>query len=179
MSTETEHEAESPRIYIACLAAYNNGILHGRWIDVDEDASAEVIREEIAEMLSESPIPGAEEWAIHDYEGFGCSLSEWEDIEKVAELGRMIGKHGRAYIAYAEHVGRDYATEQGFEESYRGAWNSEEAYAEDLFDELYAHEIPENLRCYIDYEAFARDLFMGDCYSIDNPDGGVYVFDNC
>ena len=25
---------ETPRIYVACLAAYNNGCLHGRWIDV-------------------------------------------------------------------------------------------------------------------------------------------------
>ena len=24
-----------PRIYVACLAAYNNGILHGVWIDAD------------------------------------------------------------------------------------------------------------------------------------------------
>ena len=29
--------------------------------------------------------------------------------------------------------------------------------ATDLFDECYAHEIPENLRTYIDYEAFAND----------------------
>ena len=24
---------EQPRIYVACLAAYNNGILHGAWIE--------------------------------------------------------------------------------------------------------------------------------------------------
>ena len=24
---------DQPRIYVACLAAYNNGCLHGRWID--------------------------------------------------------------------------------------------------------------------------------------------------
>lgn len=29
--------------------------------------------------------------------------------------------------------------------------------ATDLFDECYAHEIPENLRTYIDYDAFAND----------------------
>lgn len=26
---------DGPRIYVACLAAYNNGHLHGRWIDAD------------------------------------------------------------------------------------------------------------------------------------------------
>ena len=33
--------------------------------------------------------------------------------------------------------------------------------ATELFDECYAHEIPENLRNYIDYEAFARDCRLG------------------
>jgi len=58
---------------------YNNGKLHGRWIDATQGESA--IRDEIQEMLSESPEPNAEEWAIHDYEGFGqIRLSESEDI---------------------------------------------------------------------------------------------------
>ena len=33
--------------------------------------------------------------------------------------------------------------------------------AEELFDEIYAHDIPESIRCYIDYEKFARDCEMG------------------
>jgi len=53
---------ETPRIYVACLAAYNSGRLHGRWIDAAQDA--EDIKAQIAEMLKESPEPGAEEWAI-------------------------------------------------------------------------------------------------------------------
>ena len=28
---------DTPRIYAACLAAYNNGHLHGRWIDATQD----------------------------------------------------------------------------------------------------------------------------------------------
>ena len=28
----------TPKIYVACLASYNAGILHGRWIDADQDA---------------------------------------------------------------------------------------------------------------------------------------------
>ena len=33
--------------------------------------------------------------------------------------------------------------------------------ADNLFDECYASDIPEGLRMYIDYEAFARDLRLG------------------
>jgi len=174
--TTKETETTTPRVYVACLASYNAGILHGEWIDATD---ADTIREAIAGMLKGSPEPMAEEWAIHDYEGFGgIRLSEWESIDKVAELGALIDEHGQAFAAYAGNVGADYATAEGFEDAYCGEWDSEEAYGEELFDELYAHEIPENLRCYIDYEAFARDLFMGDNYSVDRSEGGVYVFRN-
>ena len=77
--TEAKEYAESPqalpagetepvRIYVACLAAYNNGVLHGRWIDAAR--GEDHIWEETRAMLAASPIPDAEEWAIHDYEGF-------------------------------------------------------------------------------------------------------------
>ena len=44
---------DTPRIYVACLAAYNAGRLHGEWIDADQDA--DVIHEEIQEMLAAMP----------------------------------------------------------------------------------------------------------------------------
>ncbi|CZG68743.1 Antirestriction protein [Legionella pneumophila] len=28
---------DTPQIYIACLASYNNGIFHGQWIDVTQN----------------------------------------------------------------------------------------------------------------------------------------------
>lgn len=65
-------QVSAPRIYVACLAAYNNGILYGKWIDADQDADS--IRLEIQIMLAGSPVPRAEEWAIHDYEGFCCAF---------------------------------------------------------------------------------------------------------
>lgn len=53
--------------------------------------------------------------------------------------------------------------------------------ATEFFDEVYAHEIPENLRFYIDYEAFARDcrcggdmsefVFAGTTYTCTNANG--------
>jgi len=165
-------------VYVACLAAYNSGHLHGEWIDADQDADS--IMDEIRAMLAESPSPGAEEWAIHDYECFGAlPLSEYEDIERVAQLGQLIAEHGLPFAAYAAHVGEDYATEEGFEEAYRGEWDDEEDYAYQLWEDLgYNADIPEHLQCYIDHKSFAHDLFISDCYSIDNPEGGIWVFDN-
>lgn len=54
---------DTPHIYVACLAAYNNGKLHGAWIDATQ--APETIREAIQAMLKASPEPDAEEWAVH------------------------------------------------------------------------------------------------------------------
>ncbi|KDA00731.1 antirestriction protein ArdA, partial [Hyphomonas oceanitis] len=51
---------DHPRIYVACLAAYNNGRLHGAWIDA---ITPDAIRAGVREMLATSPEPDAEEWA--------------------------------------------------------------------------------------------------------------------
>jgi antirestriction protein len=161
------------RVYVACLAAYNNGILHGAWIDANQEAEA--IHDAIKDMLASSPIANAEEWAIHDYEGFcGLRLAEYESIEKVAEMAAMIQEHGEAWAKFAEYEGIEYATLERFEEAYAGEWLSEEDFAEQLAEETM--EIPKHLAFYIDYEKLARDLFINDYFSADSENSKVYVF---
>lgn len=43
------------RFYAACLASYNNGVLHGRWIDASADVDE--MKEEVSAMLRESRFP--------------------------------------------------------------------------------------------------------------------------
>jgi len=161
------------KVYVACLAAYNNGILHGCWIDANQEAEA--IQDAIKDMLASSPIANAEEWAIHDYEGFcGLRLSEYESIEKVAEMAEMIEEHGESWAKFAEYEGIEYATLERFEEAYAGEWLSEEEFAEELASETM--EIPQHLAFYIDYEKLARDLFINDYFSTDSENCKVYVF---
>jgi len=74
---------------VASLADYNAGRLHGVWIEATQPPSR--IWAEIREMLARSPEPMAEEWAIHDFEGFaGLRLDEHEAIEDVAALARRV-----------------------------------------------------------------------------------------
>jgi antirestriction protein len=70
------------RIYVACLASYNAGILHGRWIDASSDPDA--MQGEIDAMLKASREPGAEEWAVHDYDGVPSGLGEYPGLDKIA-----------------------------------------------------------------------------------------------
>lgn len=96
----------NPRIYVACLAAYNSGYLHGAWIDADQDADE--IRDGIAAMLARSPVEDAEEYAIHDYEGFeGVSISEYAGIDTVARMGAFIAEHGALGASLLEQFGGD------------------------------------------------------------------------
>ena len=97
------NDTETPRIYAACLSSYNCGKLYGEWIDCDQDSDE--IMTEIKAMLSRSPMNGyeaCEEWAIHDYEGFkGVRISEYEGIDRVAELAQALAEHGEAKIGRA------------------------------------------------------------------------------
>jgi antirestriction protein len=198
----------TPRIYVACLASYNNGVLHGAWIDAVQDADE--IRSEIRNKVlltsrfpnvvvdcpgcldtcqGNSPdapcmrckgarkVPSAEEYAIHDYEGFdGYSVSEYEDLDTLAELARLIEKHGSIYAAYVEHVGAKYASEDDFEDKYRGAYDRLEDYAHELLQDTGAFSgAPELLVNYFDYEAFTRDLELTDVFTVER-DGKVHVF---
>lgn len=166
------------RIYVASLSDYNSGLLHGRWINAQQDADD--IRGEIAAMLAESKAEPAEEWAIHDYEGFGpVKLSEFEDIGHVAELAELIAEHGELFAHVYGHADNDLdRAKQLMTEGYHGAFDSLEAYAEDFIDQTGGLEkMPEILRCYFDYEKYARDLELGgDVFTIE-LDGKTHVFD--
>ena len=50
-------------------------------------------------------------------------------------------------------------------DAYVGVYDSREDFAREIVSDCYDIEnIMGNLACYFDYEAFARDLFMGDYY---------------
>ncbi|MEI7431203.1 MAG: antirestriction protein ArdA, partial [Betaproteobacteria bacterium] len=50
--------------------------------------------------------------------------------------------------------------------------------AEELFDDCYAHEIPENLRFYFDMDKFARDLEIGGDFNEFEYEGTTYTCTN-
>ncbi len=87
----------TPRVYLASLTDYNAGTLHGCWVDATD---ADEMHAACQAMLADSPehaaFPegspsGAEEWAIHDYEGFhGYRLHEYTSLDRVALIGAAL-----------------------------------------------------------------------------------------
>lgn len=166
-----------PRIYVASLSDYNAGRLHGVWIDcTGKDEAA--IYAEINTMLAYSDEEFAEEFAIHDYEGFGgLKISEYEGIAQIAAYTVLIEKHGEPITHFITYFGNtEEEAAEHFEEEFCGQYPSFRDFSDDLFDENYAHNIPEGLRSYIDYAAFARDLEIADYTAIEASGGGVFVF---
>ena len=162
------------RIYVACLAAYNSGYLHGQWIDVT--LGEDTIWEGIREVLKTSPIPDAEEWAIHDYEGFeGLDISEYEGIESVYEKAAFIEEHGRMGAMLAEHFGGDMEeARKALDDQYAGSYKSLADFAEDITEQTTV--IPDTLQYYIDYERMGRDMAISDVFTIEAAFDEIHVF---
>lgn len=165
---------DTPRIYVACLASYNNGILHGEWIDAT--LSVDEIHEHIRAMLKASPMADAEEHAIHDIDGFGkIPISEYESIFYVNCLAIFIQEHGGQGLALLEHFLGDIEDAERALENYAGRYEGLSAYAQQLTEDT--TEIPENLSFYIDYEKIASDMKMsGDVFTIEFSHNEVDVY---
>lgn len=182
-----EHRREQqyrPRIWIASLADYNAGILHGEWVDATQDA--EDLHAAAEQILATSSEPGAEEYAIFDYDEFSTyRIQEHDRLEDVSLIARGIAEHGAVFAAWAELHDGDPGMMAAFEDAYLGTYDSAERWAEQLLDDegisgLLDKAVPEDLRPYvsIDYEAWARDAQLsGSIHIEDLPDGRVAVFD--
>ena len=95
------------RIYVASLSDYNSGNLHGVWIDC-EGKDANELQDEVNAMLRASSypnvmvdcpdrganhpdgfqVPSAEEYAIHDHEGFGDLVGESTPLSESLPLSK-------------------------------------------------------------------------------------------
>lgn len=121
----------SPRIYVADLAAYNEGRLVGHWINL-EGMDAEDVHAAIQRRVLE---PGHEEWAIHDYDEFGTiKVGEYDSLETVVMHAQNLIEHAGKYEAWIED-GREPADFDA--DLVRGPFDSESAYVDDHIEGIY------------------------------------------
>lgn len=152
---------EEMRIYIANLGKYNEGELVGDWftVPVDED--------EVAERIGLND--EYEECAIHHYE-LPFDIDEYTPLEEVNRLCEMVQdlepevqEHLRELMGYFSGVEElcDAASDIILHSGCNTVEDVAYAYVEDcgLLDSM-----PDNLRSYFDYAAFARDMAIEGCY---------------
>lgn len=192
--------SDNPRIYVASLSDYNNGRLHGVWIDATDDD----IHEQVQAMLAKSPtfreFPAggpAEEWAIHDHDNFGgWNVSEWASFDRVHEVATAMVEHGiEAVAGYLISYGDDADLDE-FTDHYRGVHESFKDYIlnndTDVlgFDMLRAElktgqtwdrrkdegieEMISKIEGFIDWDAVARDYAQD--YTTHRGDEGLHIY---
>lgn len=174
----------TPSVYVSVLADYNAGRSHGAWIDCSQ--GEDVALDAINDLLATSPTARqegrqAEEWAIHDAEGFeGVRIRETENIAELCALAEALEEFGPAFAAFYDYAASGSTVEdcrEQFAEAYQGTFDTLEAWAEEWAESTgLLDSVPESLRYYFDYEKFGRDMEInGDIFSV-RIDGGLAVF---
>jgi len=185
-------EIITPEIYVSVLADYNNGRMHGKWIDANQPAEA--IWQEINQLYITSCdpnvtatvcqdcghihlyehstcsecessnikiVPSAEEYAIHDYQGFGSfDVSEYSSIEELAQMAEIItsvdDEDSEYAISFLAGLYEDLDTIQATIDDVSIFHGSRADYAQELTESCY--DVPEYLIYYVNYDAMGRDM---------------------
>jgi antirestriction protein len=232
------------RIYVACLASYNNGVLHGTWIDTEGVTDADDIHNEVRDkvlLTSRFPnvlvtcpdcegdntleeqldnvieekgwntrmlpdgrwvaeesldamnfvgatrldalkafrdgldifvdlcgrchgrgkLPSAEEWAIHDHEGYPDGvIGEYTSFSEIAAIEEVLDElhdgEMEAFLVYASNQGgnlKDVSVDS-FREAYRGEWSSHADFAYDFAVECEQIKKDSPMFSYIDWDHY-------------------------
>lgn len=158
------------KVWLGCLACYNDGRLVGDWHEATD--AADVTPEDVHGR----PTTHDELWCF-DVEGFGPFNREMGPVEASAiaaacAASEDAGVPARAALLWAANVGNEPSDLEGAAEDYCGEWESLADYAQELAEDTGA--VPDELRwplyC-IDWERAARELSF-DGYWIESG----YVF---
>lgn len=172
---ETKKAFSEARVYVGTYAKYAGGSIEGAWLNISDYDSLEDFLKACRELHKDEDQP---EFMFQDWEHIPSELiSECGIDGAIFEVQDELYEDEKApFLAWVEFHGWDIKKDPDravdtFRDRYYGKWDSETSFEEQLFDELYLHDIPSYARDYINYEAFARDLFM---YDYDYIEG--YVF---
>jgi len=193
------------QIYIACLASYNNGTLHGKWIDatsdvdeMQEDVNALLRSSKYPNVMVECPacggvcrvgacstcqgsgeVPSAEEFAIHDFDGIPY-LGEYCGLRAVADYVEFVEAHDSFEAdeikAVMDDCSGDLAlAKERLEDGYCGTFARFQDFADEYVDDCILPDVDNEMA----QRYFDYESFARDLeiemHTIDTP-VGVMVF---
>lgn len=167
---------EEAKIWVGCLASYNNNLLHGEWFDLrdyeDRDEFYTAIQSFLEKLDKTEPLWGVykrEEWIFCDWENISdvfinqygispafwkvCTLLEGEEKTKGEAFTLFISHHN--YNLYEEDINKLYEI---FESAYCGKYENEKAFARQDLETTYP-DLPSHLIDYFDLTAYGNDIF--------------------
>ena len=162
---EQTNDSDSPALYCGTYGKYNEGLLCGMWLDLSTFDYYEEFEAFCLAIHADEEDP---EIMYQDYENMPRSLySEsmgeegFDNIVKYCEL-----RDDYSVSAVEDFLEWDSTDDlDRMHDAYVGVYDSEEDFAREIVSDCYDIEnMMGSLSDYFDYEAFARDLFMGDYY---------------
>ena len=162
---EQTNGSDSPALYCGTYGKYNSGNLSGMWVNVSTFDDYEDFVNFCYAIHADEEDP---ELMYQDFENMPDSLyhesmgeKEFNKIEEYCELC-----DDYSVSAVDDFLEWDSTEDlNNMHDAYVGVYDSREDFAREIVSDCYDIEnIMGNLACYFDYEAFARDLFMGDYY---------------
>ncbi len=167
------------KLYVGTYGKYAAGSLDGAWLDTEDYSDFDEFAEACKELHADEDDP---EYMVQDCEGNGWEeklyhesgiawVSEWYAVTDELD---STGVDEDVFSAFIEATGYNVEadTVSKAEDAYCGHYDDGlEGYAEELLDEGAFGDIADNIRCYIDTAAIARDL---QCEGYYEHDG--YVF---
>lgn len=162
-----------PRIYVGTYAKYNAGSIKGAWLSLDGH-DKESFLAACAELHKDESDP---ELMFQDFEGFPKSYYSESSIPDELFAWLELDEEDRELLAvYREHVDQDAEIEAA-RDAFMGKADSEADWAQQWLEDTGGLEgVPEHLRNYIDFEAYARDARLGGDVVFARHDAELWVF---
>ena len=160
---EWKHQSDSPALYCGTYGKYNSGKLCGMWVDVSTFGSYEDFINFCKAIHADEEDP---ELMYQDFANIPDSLyhesmgeEEFNNLLKYCEL---CDDYSVSAVDDFLELFRPEDLDR-MPDDYVGEYESKEDFAREMVNDCYDIEnMMGSLADYFDYEAFARDLFMGD-----------------
>ncbi len=164
------------RIYVGTYAKYNSGSIQGEWLTASDYTDKEDFLKACAELHSDEADP---ELMFQDYEGIPKGMVSESSVEDALWEWLELDEDEQTLLAvYQEHVNQDGTIEEA-RDCFHGTFRTKEDYAEDYMESAGGLErMPQNLRCYFDFEAYARDCELSGDVTFAEHEGEYWVFSN-
>ena len=160
---EQTNGSDSPALYCGTYGKYNSGNLSGMWVDLSTFDDYEEFINFCKAIHADEEDP---ELMYQDYENMPGSLYHEsmgeEGFNKIEEYCELCDDYG---VSAVEDFLEWYSPEDldNMNDAYAGVYDSEEDFAREIVNGCYDLEkMMGDLSYYFDYEALARDLFLGD-----------------
>jgi antirestriction protein len=165
---------ENPAIYVGTYHKYNCGSLEGEWLDLATFDSWEDFLHTCRELHADEADP---EFMAQDFcdmpQGLYSECFQEADFDRVKQYIELADEYSaEAVAAFVDNYGAEYL--DNFASQYVGEYRDEEDFAWQIFEDCYAHDMPEFAARYFDIAAFARDLFIDGYTFVDG-----FVFADC